>query len=419
MLGVVPFYLAFAVLLQLATAFSVSAADDHPLSVVLADALVTNPVIQASLARAEAAQSRAKVERGALLPDIRASASWGTRHLDEAGIGKDYATRSKQVSVSQPLNLSKDYFRWRSAEALADAELARAQIAIQQTFLDIVDAYLSSLASQERVDALSELDTNLQHQLTATTRMFEEGEGTKGHIATVSARLASNHANVERAQQALLEARERLASLALLPADAILEWPAPRAVTKQSLEQVLEGHPTSRQAEGRQRAQTASLKAASAEIFPDITLTGSTGRESGPPASPDSWENRAAINVSVPLFRGGRTVYGIQAAANEAKASQLDVEGARYEVKREFLSATANLDRTASALAAAGAAFNDQETAIYGARLEYDNGERSLTELLNAEQEYIDARINLATARRDALYASYRLRAAQGDLQLP
>jgi hypothetical protein len=59
------------------------------------------------------------------------------------------------------------------------------------------------------------------------------------------------------------------------------------------------------------------------------------------------------------------------------------------------------------------------KTAIYGARLEYENGERSLTELLNAEQEYIQAGVALSRARRDLVVTGYRLRAAQGDLILP
>ena len=51
--------------------------------------------------------------------------------------------------------------------------------------------------------------------------------------------------------------------------------------------------------------------------------------------------------------------------------------------------------------------------------MEFDNGERSLTELLNAEEEYIQSAITLARARKEAIYAVSRGRAAEGHLTFP
>lgn len=396
------------------------AQEEIPLSVVLARALAVNPAIQAALMRAEAADSRAKQERGALLPEVRATGTWGTRHSDETGVGRNRAIRSKQLTLNQPVTLTDEYVRWQAKKAEADAELARAQGEIQKTLLQVTDAYLGTLLAGERVEALKLLEINLSQQDIGTRRQFEEGEGTKGNIATVKSRLANARGAVARAEQDLVEARERLESLLGSPVDnANLVWPVAKEISLAKQDDVLEGHPAIREAKARLSAQSYTLKAAATDIFPEVNLTGSSGRDSGLSTSLDAWENKVLVNVSIPLFRGGRTVYGIKAAQAESKAAQMNLDGAVYDVRRELRSARDAIASTDTSLTQAEHAYKEQETAIYGARLEYENGERSLTDLLNAEQEYVDARINLATARRERVLTQYRLRAAQGDLILP
>ncbi len=54
--------------------------------------------------------------------------------------------------------------------------------------------------------------------------------------------------------------------------------------------------------------------------------------------------------------------------------------------------------------------------ALNGIRQEYLVGSRSTIDVLNAEQEVINARINLVIAEHDQVLASYELKAAIGKL---
>ncbi len=56
------------------------------------------------------------------------------------------------------------------------------------------------------------------------------------------------------------------------------------------------------------------------------------------------------------------------------------------------------------------------ETALYGVREEARVGQRSTLVVLNSQQELLNARVNLITAQRDRVVASYAVVQATGQL---
>lgn len=390
------------------------------LSTALGRALAINPSIESALVAAEAADYRAKQQRGALLPEGRYQGTWGIQRQDEQGANRTRHPHSEQVVVSQPLTIGEEYAGWQAAQAEADAALARAQVTTQDILLRVAAAYSDALAARDSVRALNDLVIALEQQRGGIKRQYELGESTKAAVALVSARLAAATKDLESTQGNLDEAVaqiEQHTGLDLQP--TMLVWPEFKSPRRVALPKVMDDHPLVREARARVVVQRYRQMAAGAEIFPEINLSASVGRQAGELASNPAWSNKVMLSYAVPLFSGGRTIYGLKAATLEKQAAQSSQEAAVYQVRSDYKGSLAVMDQSQRALAEAQRAVDEQETAITGARLEYENGERSLTDLLDAEQERASARLALSTAKRGHLMAIYRVRAATGDLTLP
>ena len=81
-------------------------------------------------------------------------------------------------------------------------------------------------------------------------------------------------------------------------------------------------------------------------------------------------------------------------------------------------SAFASYEAALEAIAANEVAVEANELALEGARLENSIGNRSVLFVLDAEQELLQARTALVTARRDAYVAGFRLLDAMGQVSV-
>uniref|UniRef100_UPI00333F5001 TolC family protein n=1 Tax=Sandarakinorhabdus sp. TaxID=1916663 RepID=UPI00333F5001 len=118
-----------------------------------------------------------------------------------------------------------------------------------------------------------------------------------------------------------------------------------------------------------------------------------------------------------PLFQGGRPSAQIrqaQARRTAAMENQIGTErGVISQVRSAFASWRASLDVIKSAEAAIAA----NSLSLEGVRAENGVGNRTIIEVLNAEQELINARVTLATAKRNAYVAGFTLLAATGNAE--
>jgi len=123
------------------------------------------------------------------------------------------------------------------------------------------------------------------------------------------------------------------------------------------------------------------------------------------------------IRVTLPLFQGGRSVAQVrQAQAQEGVAFDQEMRAERsviYQVRAAF-----------AAFAAARKVIGSTQIALDAARLglegvqtENSVGSRTILDILNAQQELVNAEVQLATARRNAYVAAFTLLAAMGRVQ--
>jgi outer membrane protein len=137
----------------------------------------------------------------------------------------------------------------------------------------------------------------------------------------------------------------------------------------------------------------------------------------GPGLSDDGNKVTAGLNARIPLFQGGAPAAKIrQAQALEGQALD-QVIATERSVVSVTRSAFASYDAAQKAIVSNGVAVKANELALEGARAEQSVGTRSVLDVLNAEQELLNAQVALVSAKRDAYVAGFQLLNAMGQAE--
>ncbi|MCB9691715.1 MAG: TolC family protein [Alphaproteobacteria bacterium] len=377
----------------------------------IALALAAHPAVRAAFARWEAAVHR--IARAAALPEPTVQLGTFVRSV-ETRVGPQQA----RISVQQA-------FPWPSRPARAgDAAAAEAEAAR----LDL-EATALALAAEVEV-----ADWNLW-ELRATRELHAEHLVVLDSLAaTARGRLEVGAADLARLQQlelararlddsiATLTSRIAAAEVALrtlVPGapDTLPTPDEPVLVEPDALPADLQAHPAARAAAARAGASLAAERTAAADRLPSFTvgadwiLTGATG------TMPDAGKDAvvAGVGVRVPLWQGAHAET-LDAQRAETRAREADVERRLLDLERaaatERLAAldAARRVRTleATLLPVAEAAFE----ALLG---ELAAGTGGVADVLLAQRDLLDLRVDLVRARADHVRALARLAVAIGS----
>jgi outer membrane protein len=120
------------------------------------------------------------------------------------------------------------------------------------------------------------------------------------------------------------------------------------------------------------------------------------------------------VSITLPLFQGGRPAARVrQAQARESQSFERLI-GTERNIIAQTRSAFASW-RAANAVAESSlVAVSASRLSLEGVRAENSVGTRTILDILNAEQELLNAQVQLVTARRDAYVAGFTLLAAMG-----
>ena len=163
-----------------------------------------------------------------------------------------------------------------------------------------------------------------------------------------------------------------------------------------------------------------AVKAAEGSLYPTVTLESSVQRRwDVQPGVTDQMTGTVLGRVQVPIYQGGAEYSVIR--QNKETLGQRRIE---LDVQRDLIRATAvqawsQLEATKAQIIAAQAQVTASEVALNGVREEARVGQRTTLDVLNAQQELVNARVQLVTAQRDRVVASYTLLASVGRLSPP
>jgi cobalt-zinc-cadmium efflux system outer membrane protein len=302
--------------------------------------------------------------------------------------------------------------RLRTAGRLAvDAARAEAQFEAAQLQADVREAFTALLLAQQREAALHESIGALQKLISMLRAREEGGEGStydrmRGQRALVDLDAERSLAAFERAR-----AQGRLAGYlgpgitpeALVAADA-LTAPSPQAPLPVLIERALAGRGDYRASEAAIARFEAERSAATRLRIPTPSLAGGLKRTELGGTTSSGYQ--VSVDLTIPVFSRGRPATAL-AAAQKARA-QAEAESRRLQIEADVRTAhtVAGIQRERVVRYQESAAAIAEPLATIG-RVGYEEGELSILELLDAERQALDARLQVlelaAAARRAAI----------------
>lgn len=418
-------FMAVAVVLGLVAGGTMARAD------TLADAMIgaynTSGLIEQNRAVLRAADEDVAQAVAALRPVI----SWSADATRQFGTSRSATTNntivptvsnSVSASLTGELTLYDNGQNRLAIEAAKEAVLGTRQQLInieQQVLLSAVEAFLEVGRAIENV-ALRENNVRLiTQELRAAQERFEVGEVTRTDTSLAEARLAAARSQLAAAQGALIIAREEyLAVVGRLPnqLQPVGRLPTiPDSVDTAKAIAVRE-HPQVKSVQHQVAAAELNILRAEAAMKPSVRLAGRLTVTEGIDTERFSRGGSIGLEAGGPIYQGGRLTSLVrQSMANRDSArGQLHqvIDQVTQNVGNAYAQlsiATASLDATDRQVRAATVAFR-------GVREEAALGARTTLDVLDAEQELLDARSASISAEVDQSIAAYRVLSTLGRL---
>ena len=400
----------------------------------LVAAYKNNPDLASARATQRGTDENVPIARAAGLPSLQGSVSY-TKTLEKLAYGAYdfYPTDTFQAntSVNVPLYSGGGV---RSAIDAAKVRVKQGQATLRSTeisvFSQVVAAYLD-VTLNTAIVALNRNNVQvLEVNLKATSDRFEIGDVTRTDVAQSNSRLAQGRATLRTAESNLIAAREHYIQ-EVGHAPGALETPPPLIglpkAPDEAVEFALDTNPDLVAARLATKAAGYDVKTADASRLPKVAMVGSTAYTNylgTLPAQavelgtlPHTGTAQIGLQATIPLYQGGLPSAQIrQAQANEGAADEHEIS-----VEREVI-ATVRADF--AAWRAANDSIGLNETAVAAAKLSLEGvraentvGNRTILNILDAEQELVNAEVNLVTAERNAYVAGFNLLAAMGKAQ--
>jgi outer membrane protein len=406
----------FPVVLLAMSAFATPALSDT-LTDALISAYQTNPSLEISRASLRSLDENVAQARAGRRPTLNISGS-GTLASSSSISG---VTDSYRASLDAALNI---YDGGRTAAAVAAAiagvEAGRANLRFeeQKVLLAATAAFMNVRRDEQFVSLAQSNILVITQQVRAARDRFEVGEVTRTDVSQAEARLAAARSNLSATLGA--QARSRQNYLAVVGKEARNLSPPPAIPSLPiSLEEAqviaMREHPSLAAARARLDIAEYDVERARGAERPSVSLSGSLG------ATENGMSDETAsvsLSATMPIFSGGRLSSLIRQAQQVLSQRKFEVQNTARLVAETTAISWADLNVSKASIRARKQQIEAARIAFEGVSEEARLGARTTLDVLDAEQELLNARTDLASAQRDEYVAAFNLLSAMGLLSV-
>ncbi len=385
----------------------------------------SNAAIRAQQAQLRASGYQVDQARAGYKPQISFEAGVGTAHNDLASPFFPVSTypqntKTAGLIITQPLYTGGQVSaNVNAAENARSAQLAELSATEEQVFLNVATAYTDVVRNQAVLKLEQHNVRVLNKQLGATRAEFENGEVTHTDVAQAEARLAGAEASLIRARGSLAASQAAYVRMVGV-APGTLEQPVmPEGLpaTEAEAAQLAQKNYPVLAARYAENAAQQRIAAVSGRQKPTVALTGQLLEARDPEIGFSRIDTRSImLTFSMPIYEGGALDAEKHAAEQRAVARNDDLLDTQRQARLDAVNAWQAYQTANAQLAAIHSQIRAEQVAASGVRDEAAVGERTTLDVLNADQELLNARVNLVRAQRDQLVAAYALKAATGRL---
>jgi outer membrane protein TolC len=409
-----------------------------------------NPETRIAWNQARDAALAAGIARSAYLPRLTASVLAGAQseHGGGAALGQSIDPRNRANGSLAVLSLQWLLFDFGQREALvtvADQHTVIANIQFTQAHQRLIHAvslaFLRHATARTRMDATTAAQADAKGLLAAAQARLQHGQGTVMDVAQARQQVAQAALEQVAAQGEREEAYQQLlATIGISPLATLEIADAParpvshvdEALLDDVVRSALQRRPDVLAAVAAQQAASAGVRAARADFLPRLFVSVSGSRSNGdmdisavpsvgeqaPTVNLSShrWSSSLLLGVSVPLYSGGERNARLAQARNRAAMAADSLDRVKLDAVAEIVAAHSRLRTRLQATHAAQALLEASQLAHDAASAAYQRGVGSLTDVLAADRQLLQARISVADADGAARAASVDLALACGNL---
>jgi outer membrane protein len=413
-----------AAAMVLATPATLSA---ETLADALASAYNTSGLLEQNRALLRAADEDVASTIARLRPIINWSTDITRNYSNRSGSASGFVTGS---SGTTNLNagitaewLLYDFGRTRfGIEAAKEIVLSTRQNLVnieQQVLFRTVQAYMN-MQRNTRFVSLRRSNVNVINEaLRAARDRFDVGEVTRTDVAQAEARLSQARSELAQAVGDLDRAKEEYLAV-VGHAPGTLRQPGslpplnrPEAEAKQI---ALRNHPDMLRAQHDVAAAELNVLVAEAAMNPRITLDATLGMNQRLNGNSSGETGSLGVQIGGPIYQGGALSSAKRRAFAQRDAQLGVLHITRDRVRQNVGDVYAVLEAARASVRATTEQVRAARVALDGVTEEAKLGARTTLDVLNAEQEHLDAQSDQISAQADVYIAAYAVLASMGEL---
>ena len=410
-----------------------SPASAQTLPEALAGAYATNPTLRAARAELRAVNEGVPQALANWRPDLSLTGSAGKQRIDSqtrtTSTDENTTPLEATARLIQPL--------YRGGRTIAATARAEHEVRSQRSTLHSVEqlvlqsavaAYMDVWRDHAEIEFNKNNERVIARQLEAAQDRFTVGEVTRTDVAQSETRLAVATADRIAAEGALKSSRAVYAEIIGGQA-GVLQAPGQAAGLPANLKAVIElslsQNPNILAASFAERAAQRRVREVFGELLPSVQLNASVSHsEETNSRSGESDRAQILAEVTIPLYQQGAVSSRVREAKQTANQRRIEVEESRRRTEQEAISAWEGLQTARAQIRSFEFGVRSAEIALEGVRQENAVGARTILDILDAEQELLDAQVDLVRAERDETVAEHLVLGAIGrltarDLELP
>lgn len=397
-------------------------------------ALAQDATVRAARAAADAGRERLPQARAALLPSLSYSGSRFDNNLTREQpnpLGLPTTFRDSYLSDNQTVTLRQALFRkplwdaYQQAKFVVEDVDAVLERELKNLGVRVSGAYMEALLARDQLELVLAQKAFMTTALDVARKALAAGSGTRTDIDEAQARLDMTKAQEVEARQHLDFTRRQLEVLISRPVDKLepvnvqrmpLMPPTP-ALLEDWIARAEAANPEILSLKARLEAARLEVKKAEGGHYPSVDMlaqyVSSSSENVNTPNS--SYVNKTiGVQLVVPIYAGGYVNSTVRQALALQTQAQEQLEAARLDlgvrVHREFRGVTEGVVR----VKALEQAVTSADQLLLSSRKSFQAGSRTLTDVLNAEQQRQMALRDLAQARYVYLISRIRLLALSG-----
>ena len=391
-----------------------SAADGAGLSDDVRETCLTHPRIQAAALQVKETDFGRDIAAATVLPTVNSISEIGMADDSERVNSTIQNSRimSSEIRVEQPLYLGG---RGKAQNSLAwqNANIARYQynLTLSDVQFETISAYLSVRLSREDLEIREKSLRSLEEQAMNARRRFELGVGTKTDILQAEARIERGKARLIQSRTARRQAELQFTRVTgktpsvELDRPNLPKMPAVLSDAYQLAENTNAQILASR--EGILLAQS-NLKITKGERSPDIRLIGSLNAQRDTVFNGfERDEASLRVRMSIPLFAGGALSAREKQSHTALRRSQFERNDVYRNVYDRVASTWSEWEAVTATLNSTQQLADVAAEALEATKREVEAGFRPALDLLNAEDELLQAKLSVSEAQTNRILSAF------------